>query len=79
MKGSLRLACGAGAQPCLQLARIVNACLSAKKHFPGSPIDVVLGGYRLAGKAMEPRIEPTFHDLKTLIEPRVVAPVHCTG
>ena len=60
-------------------AGIVNACLSAKKHFPGSPVDVVLGGYHLAGKAMESRIEPTVRDLKTLIEPRVVAPGHCTG
>jgi len=60
-------------------AGIVNACLNAKKHFPGSPVDVVLGGYHLAGKAMEPRIEPTVRDLKTLVEPRVVAPGHCTG
>lgn len=60
-------------------AGIVNACLSAKKHFPGSPVDVVLGGYHLAGKAMESRIEPTVRDLKTLIEPGVVAPGHCTG
>jgi 7,8-dihydropterin-6-yl-methyl-4-(beta-D-ribofuranosyl)aminobenzene 5'-phosphate synthase len=60
-------------------AGIVNACLNARKHFPGATIDVVLGGYHLAGKAMEPRIEPTVHDLKTRIEPRVVAPGHCTG
>jgi len=60
-------------------AGIVNACLSAKKHFPDSPIDVVLGGYHLAGKAMESRIEATVRDLETRIEPRVVAPGHCTG
>jgi 7,8-dihydropterin-6-yl-methyl-4-(beta-D-ribofuranosyl)aminobenzene 5'-phosphate synthase len=60
-------------------AGIVNACLSAKKHFPGSAVDLVLGGYHLAGKAMERRIEPTVRDLKTRIEPRVVAPGHCTG
>ncbi len=60
-------------------AGIINACLTAKKHFPGSPIDVVLGGYHLAGKAMESRIEPTVRDLKTRIEPQVVAPGHCTG
>jgi 7,8-dihydropterin-6-yl-methyl-4-(beta-D-ribofuranosyl)aminobenzene 5'-phosphate synthase len=60
-------------------AGIVNACLSAKKHFPASPVDVVLGGYHLAGKAMEPRIEPTVRDLETLVEPRVIAPAHCTG
>ena len=60
-------------------AGIVNACLSAKKYFPGSTIDVVLGGYHLAGKAMESRIESTVDDLVTRVEPRVVAPGHCTG
>ena len=60
-------------------AGVVNACLGAKKHFPDTPIDVVLGGYHLAGKAMEARIEPTIRDLKVRIEPRVVAPGHCTG
>ncbi|HTS21205.1 MAG TPA: MBL fold metallo-hydrolase [Casimicrobiaceae bacterium] len=60
-------------------AGIVNACLCATKHFPGSPVDVVLGGYHLAGKAMEARIEATVHDLETRIDPRVVAPGHCTG
>jgi len=38
-------------------AGIVNACLTAMKHFRRSPVDVVLGGYHLAGKAMESRIE----------------------
>jgi len=60
-------------------AGIVNACLGAKRHFPDAPVDVVLGGYHLAGKAMEARIEPTIRDLKGRIEPRVVAPGHCTG
>ncbi|HSR72195.1 MAG TPA: MBL fold metallo-hydrolase, partial [Kiloniellales bacterium] len=60
-------------------AGIVNACLGAKAHFPGAPVDLVLGGYHLAGKPMEPRIEPTVRDLMALIEPRVVAPGHCTG
>ena len=60
-------------------AGIVNACLGAKKHFPDIPVDVVLGGYHLAGKAMEPRIEPTVRDLEARIEPRLVAPGHCTG
>jgi 7,8-dihydropterin-6-yl-methyl-4-(beta-D-ribofuranosyl)aminobenzene 5'-phosphate synthase len=60
-------------------AGIVNASLSAKKQFAGFPVDVVLGGYHLAGKAMEPRIEATVRDLVSLIEPRVVAPGHCTG
>ena len=60
-------------------AGIVNACLGAKARFPGSPIDVVLGGYHLAGGPMEPRIAPTVDDLDRLISPRIVAPGHCTG
>ncbi|MGR8918122.1 MAG: MBL fold metallo-hydrolase [Gammaproteobacteria bacterium] len=60
-------------------AGIVNACLSLREHFAELPVDLVLGGYHLAGKAMEPRIEPTLRDLEERIEPRVVAPGHCTG
>lgn len=60
-------------------AGVVNACLGAKQHFPDTPIDIVLGGYHLAGKAMEARIEPTVRDLQARIGPRVVAPGHCTG
>jgi len=60
-------------------AGIVNACLGAKRHFPDTPVDVVLGGYHLAGKAMEARIEPTIRDLEERIGPRLVAPGHCTG
>ncbi len=60
-------------------AGIVNVCLGAKENFPDMPVDLVLGGYHLAGKAMEARIEPTVRDLKTRIEPRLVAPGHCTG
>lgn len=60
-------------------AGIVNACLAAKAQFRDTPVDMVLGGYHLAGKAMERRIEPTVIDLKTRIAPRVVAPGHCTG
>jgi 7,8-dihydropterin-6-yl-methyl-4-(beta-D-ribofuranosyl)aminobenzene 5'-phosphate synthase len=60
-------------------AGIVNACLGAKQHFPETPIDLVLGGYHLSGKAMEARIEATVRDLQGRIEPRLVAPGHCTG
>ncbi|HXV31287.1 MAG TPA: MBL fold metallo-hydrolase [Sinorhizobium sp.] len=60
-------------------AGIVNACLGAKAAFSNMPVDVVLGGYHLAGKAMEARIEPTVRDLLGRIDPRVVAPGHCTG
>jgi 7,8-dihydropterin-6-yl-methyl-4-(beta-D-ribofuranosyl)aminobenzene 5'-phosphate synthase len=60
-------------------AGIVNACLKAKKHFPQSAIDLVLGGYHLSGKAMEARIGPTVRDLQERVAPRLVAPGHCTG
>ena len=35
--------------------------------------------YHLAGESMEPRIDPTVHDLANRVRPRVVAPGHCTG
>ena len=60
-------------------AGIVNACLGAQAAFPLVPIDVVLGGYHLAGKVMEQRIEATIADLNERIQPRLVAPGHCTG
>jgi 7,8-dihydropterin-6-yl-methyl-4-(beta-D-ribofuranosyl)aminobenzene 5'-phosphate synthase len=60
-------------------AGIVNACLAAKAQFPEAPIDLVLGGYHLAGRAMEQRIETTVRDLAGRIAPRLVAPGHCTG
>jgi 7,8-dihydropterin-6-yl-methyl-4-(beta-D-ribofuranosyl)aminobenzene 5'-phosphate synthase len=60
-------------------AGVVNACLGARSLFPDEPIDVVLGGYHLAGAPMEPRIPETVRDLQNLIDPRVIAPGHCTG
>lgn len=60
-------------------AGIVNACLGAVERFPGAPIDVVLGGYHLAGAAMETRIHATVDDLDMRVRPRIVAPGHCTG
>ncbi len=60
-------------------AGIVNVCLGTKEKFPDMPVDVVLGGYHLAGKAMEARIDSTIRDLQTRIEPNLVAPGHCTG
>jgi 7,8-dihydropterin-6-yl-methyl-4-(beta-D-ribofuranosyl)aminobenzene 5'-phosphate synthase len=60
-------------------AGVVNACLAAQAQFRNAQVDLVLGGYHLSGKAMEPRIEPTLRDLNERIRPRVVAPGHCTG
>jgi 7,8-dihydropterin-6-yl-methyl-4-(beta-D-ribofuranosyl)aminobenzene 5'-phosphate synthase len=60
-------------------AGIVNACLGAQARFPGAPIDVVLGGFHLAGGPMEQRIPATVDALDTLVQPRILAPGHCTG
>lgn len=60
-------------------AGIVNACLGVRGHYPDTTVDLVLGGYHLAGAAMERRIDATVGDLDGLIEPRIVAPAHCTG
>ena len=43
-----------------------------------APVDLVLGGYHLAGAEMEQRIEPTIAALRDL-DPNLVAPGHCTG
>jgi 7,8-dihydropterin-6-yl-methyl-4-(beta-D-ribofuranosyl)aminobenzene 5'-phosphate synthase len=59
-------------------AGVVNACLGAQRQFD-APIDLVLGGFHLAGGPMEPRIDATVKDLKERVRPRVVAPGHCTG
>lgn len=60
-------------------AGVVNACRGAMSLAPGTPVDVVLGGYHLAGRAMEPRIADTVRDLTELVDPGIVAPGHCTG
>lgn len=60
-------------------AGVVNACLSAQAAVPGVPVDVVLGGYHLAGGPMEARIADTVRDLDERIGAAVVAPGHCTG
>ena len=60
-------------------AGVINVALAALGAFGTEPIDVILGGYHLAGEGMEARIEPTVHDLATRVRPRVVAPGHCTG
>ncbi len=60
-------------------AGVVNASLDARRAFGGEAMDLVLGGYHLAGKTMEQRIAPTVRDLKERVAPAVVAPGHCTG
>lgn len=60
-------------------AGIVNVALEALRLLPGRPIDLLLGGYHLAGLSVEDRIGPTVGDLADLVAPRIVAPGHCTG
>ncbi len=60
-------------------AGIVNVGLEARRLLPGTPVDVLLGGYHLAGAGVERRIDQTVKDLVDLVQPRFVAPGHCTG
>ena len=60
-------------------AGIVNVGLEARRLLPDTPVDVLLGGYHLAGASVEPRIDQTVKDLADLVQPRFVAPGHCTG
>ena len=60
-------------------AGVVNASLAAAEMFAGPPIDLVLGGFHLAGAAMEQRIAATVRDLVERTRPNLVAPGHCTG
>ena len=57
-------------------AGVVNVGLEARRLFPNQPVDLLLGGYHLAGATVEHRIEATVRDL---VAPRIVAPGHCTG
>ena len=47
----------------------------------GAPVEhlAALARHRRPGTAVEDRIEATVRDLKELVEPRIVAPGHCTG
>jgi 7,8-dihydropterin-6-yl-methyl-4-(beta-D-ribofuranosyl)aminobenzene 5'-phosphate synthase len=60
-------------------AGIVNVGLEARRLVPDVSLDLLLGGYHLAGAAVEDRIEATVADLAKLVAPRIAAPGHCTG
>jgi 7,8-dihydropterin-6-yl-methyl-4-(beta-D-ribofuranosyl)aminobenzene 5'-phosphate synthase len=60
-------------------AGVVNVGLEARRLLPHEPVDLLLGGYHLAGATVEDRIEPTVRDLAELVAPTVLAPGHCTG
>ena len=50
-------------------AGVVNVGLEARRLLPDQPIDLLLGGYHLAGTTVEDRIEPTVRDLADLVAP----------
>ena len=56
-----------------------NVGLEARRLLPHQPIDLLLGGYHLAGTTVEDRIEPTVRDLTELVAPRIVGPGHCAS
>lgn len=60
-------------------AGIVNVALEARRLLPGSAVDLLLGGYHLAGRSVEDRVGATVADLTELVAPRIVSPGHCTG
>ena len=60
-------------------AGIVNVGLEARRLLPDTPVDLVLGGFHLAGASVEPRVAATVKDLLDRVQPRFVAPGHCTG
>lgn len=60
-------------------AGIVNVGLEARRLLPNQRADLLLGGYHLAGAAVENRVEHTVRDLTNLVSPTIVAPGHCTG
>jgi len=59
-------------------AGIINTIIHAQKLARVKTIYAVIGGFHLAGKEYEPRINQTVKALKR-IKPKLVAPSHCTG
>jgi len=59
-------------------AGIINTTFYAQKLTGIKAIHAILGGFHLAGKEYEQRIDQTVKELKR-IKPNLVAPSHCTG
>jgi len=59
-------------------AGIINTIFYAQKITGIEKIYAILGGFHLAGKNFESRIEKTVNKLKE-INPRIIVPCHCTG
>jgi len=59
-------------------AGIINTILYAQQVTKVTKVYAVMGGFHLAGKECEPRINRTVERLKKL-KPSLIAPSHCTG
>ena len=59
-------------------AGIINTIRYAQQITGLAKVYAILGGFHLAGKEFEKRIEPTIEELKK-INPELVVPSHCTG
>ena len=59
-------------------AGIINTIRYAQQITGEAKVYAILGGFHLAGKEFEKRIEPTIKELKG-INPELIVPSHCTG
>jgi 7,8-dihydropterin-6-yl-methyl-4-(beta-D-ribofuranosyl)aminobenzene 5'-phosphate synthase len=59
-------------------AGIINTIAYAQQITGTEKVYAVMGGFHLAGKEFENRIQPTIEELKR-INPELIAPSHCTG
>jgi 7,8-dihydropterin-6-yl-methyl-4-(beta-D-ribofuranosyl)aminobenzene 5'-phosphate synthase len=59
-------------------AGIINTIRYAQQITGLPKVYAILGGFHLAGKGFEKRIEPTIEELKE-INPELIIPSHCTG
>ena len=57
---------------------VINAIKHAQSLTGQSKIHFVMGGFHLAGNAVDNRIDPTIEDLKAL-QPHYLVTGHCTG
>jgi 7,8-dihydropterin-6-yl-methyl-4-(beta-D-ribofuranosyl)aminobenzene 5'-phosphate synthase len=59
-------------------AGIINTVNYAQQITGTKQVHAVIGGFHLAGKTFENRIQPTIEELQK-INPRLIVPSHCTG
>jgi 7,8-dihydropterin-6-yl-methyl-4-(beta-D-ribofuranosyl)aminobenzene 5'-phosphate synthase len=59
-------------------AGIINTIRYAQQITGNAKVYAILGGFHLAGKEFEKRIDPTVENLKE-INPEFIVPSHCTG